>query len=69
MKNQLQYTTLFVVVMVLLLGSGLYFLDSPGSNQLTSAAVAVSIDCSLPLPESATAAEREMYNKECNFKE
>ncbi len=67
MKNQLQYTTLFVIVMILLLGSGLYFLDSSGSNQLTSATVAVdSVDCKQPLAEDAAAEEREIYNKVCS---
>ncbi|MFA6888890.1 MAG: hypothetical protein WC254_05345 [Candidatus Woesearchaeota archaeon] len=69
MRNQLQYTTLFVIILVLVLGGSLYFLNTPGSNQLTSAAIADSIDCSYPLAEDVSVEEKEMYNKLCDSQE
>jgi len=69
MRNQLQYTTIFVIVLVLVLGSSLYLLNTPGSNQLTTATVADSIDCSHPLAEDATVEEKEIYNKLCDSEE
>ncbi len=69
MEKQLKYTTAFVVVLLLVLGGALYLLDTPGSNQLTSATVATHVDCSVPVSEYATSEEREMYNKVCDSKE
>ena len=69
MRNQLQNTTVFVVVLVLMLGGSLYLLNSTGNNQLTSATTAGSVDCSQPLPEDAAAEEKEMYNNICDSEE
>lgn len=67
MKNQLQYTTIFVVVLLVALAGALYVVSSPASNQLTSATVAIeTVDCSLPLAEDASLEERETYNKLCD---
>ncbi len=69
MRNQLQNTTIFVLLLLLILGGSLYLLNTSGSNQLTSAAIIGSVDCSQPLAEDAAAEEKEMYNKLCGSEE
>ena len=72
MKKQLQYTTVFVVILLAILAGTLYTLNtSPAfdgqSNQLTAATTAIEdvVDCASPLPADATAEEAEAYETAC----
>ncbi len=72
MKKQLQYTTAFVVLLLVILTGTLYLVNTSPffegqSNQLTAATTAVAkVDCDMPLREDASVSEKKEYEANCS---
>ncbi len=71
MKKQLQYTTAFVVILLIMLTGTLYLVNTSPvfegqSNQLTAATtVGAAVDCSNPSPEDASVSKKKEYEEKC----